>query len=804
MNKTIQEVSPLLCTGCGACYNKCPVGAITMQEDAEGFSIPVLDQGLCIHCGLCAEHCHILNKEYIKQYVAAEPECYAVMASDEIRKKSSSGGMFTILAEYVLAKDGVVCGAAYSDDYRSVHHIIVDNKEDLGLLRGSKYVQSDTGKTYAAVEAYIKSGRWVLYTGTPCQIAGLRSYLKKEYDNLLLVDIVCHGTPSPKAYRLYIDEKASGKQLVCSDFRDKAFWGWGTATSFFFDDGSVYRGDCYQDEYWRAFLGGLSTRKCCGTCEFASFNRIGDFTIGDFWGVAELNKNCDDGGGTSLLFANSPRAKSLVPAMKSSCRMFSAMDPEKTRELAKKRNGQLIKCKSEHEAHSRFFELLNSKSFTTAFDYAVNSKYDVGVTGWWYNENYGGTMTYYALNRVLQKMGKSVLMIAKCSSDPSFTPKYTSIPYRFALKHYDISKTFTPGTIGSLADKCESFISGSDQLFNPTLWQYSGPQYFLSFAKPNNRIISYASSFGNSFVDIGTLKYRMGYWLRRFTALSVRESYAVDIARDVFGLEAKKVMDPVFLCDMEDYDRLAQQSGLKKESDYLVSFFLDPDEKKRDSILYLSKKLGLSYINLLDASNYKKNAEILCLDNTKMNADIEEWVFYYKNADFVITDSFHGTCFAIIFRKKFISVANHKRGANRFISILTDAGLLSRMVNDLSEIENRPELFEEIDYDAVYARLTPLIRDSWNWLKTALEAPVSSDLSGSVCSDYEIDRLTAETERLKEKMTLMEADLNKQKKLLAEVPRRRHYLKRFVRLVKNKGLVYAFKRGVQKIAKRLK
>ncbi|MDD6200649.1 MAG: polysaccharide pyruvyl transferase family protein [Firmicutes bacterium] len=744
MDKTICQVPHDQCTGCGACYNKCPVNAIQMKEDRKGFLAPVIDSGTCVHCGLCAKHCPVLNKGYIRQYKEAKPDCYAVMADDKIRKHSSSGGMFTVLAEYVLQKGGLVCGAAYSEDYLSVSHILTDNKDDLQRIRGSKYVQSSTGLTYQAVETALKAGRWVLYTGTPCQIAGIRSFLKKDYDHLILIDIVCHGVPSPKVYRKYIQEKARGKRLIKSDFRDKSFWGWGTATSFTFEDGSTYRGDCYRDEYWRAFLGGLSTRECCGKCEYANIARIGDFTIGDFWGVGTLSKACDDGQGTSLLLVNSQKAKALMPTLGKQCHLLQRMELDSVVELAKSRNGQLLNPKEKHWASERFFWLLDMKPFTVAFDYAVNSKYDVGVTGWWYNENYGGTLTYYALNCVLRKMGLTVLMIAKCSSDPNYKPNYNSIPYRFAVKHYNISKNYTPDTIGCLADHCQAFVSGSDQLFNPTLWEYSGPQYFLNYAKSTNKIVSYASSFGNEFYDNRNLRVPMGYWLRRFDALSVRESYGVDICKNIFGLDAKKVMDPVFLCDVKEYEKLAQQSGIHKTYDYLLSFFLDPDESKKNAILYLSRSLGMPYINLLNATDFEKNMEKLGLDNTKADIDIEEWLFYYQNADFVITDSFHGTCFAIIFRKKFISVANKKRGANRFVSLLEEAGLMDRLVMDITEIEQRPELLDDIDYEKVYDTLNPKIQESFRWLENAIKSRPVKEASVFNSLNYELERIREE------------------------------------------------------------
>lgn len=790
MKNTIFSVPHDQCTGCGACYNKCPANAIVMEYDGEGFLFPRVTEA-CVHCGLCKSVCPALHP--LKLHPT--PDAYAVWADDEIRAKSSSGGMFTLLANYVLEQGGVVCGAAYSEDYLSVEHILVSDKEGLSPLRGSKYLQSSTGKTYSEVKQYLDAGGWVLYTGTPCQIAGLRSFLKKDYAKLVLVDIVCHGVPSPMAYRKYVEELTHDKKMIKMDFREKSFWHWGTATSLFFDDGSAYRENCYKDPYLRAFLSGLSTRLSCGTCKYARMNRIGDFTIGDFWGVGQLDSSCDDSGGTGLVLVNSQKAQELLRLIKPQCNLLKKFDIDSVSEISKTRNGRLLFPTASHWAHKRFFRLLNSKPFSVAYDYAVNSKYDVGIVGWWYNLNYGGTLTYFALNNVISKMGQSVLMINQCTDNPNYRPSYDSIPYRFALKHYNISKVYSPKTIGCLSEHCKAFVSGSDQLFNPILWRWSGPQYFLNFAKSHNKIISYASSFGNGFHDPNNLKALMGYWLRRFDALSVRETYAVDICQNIFGLEAKKVMDPVFLCDVREYEKLAEESGLRKDKPYLLSFILDPNESKRNAITSLSSTLNMDYINLINADDIEQNKVKLGLENTKANADIEQWLFYYKNADFVITDSFHGTCFAIIFHKKFISIANYQRGANRFISLLEEIGLEDRLVKDIHEISTRPELFDEIDYDSVFDVINPKVAESLQWLKNAIFQPKQTDASLFNSLNSQVEQLAEAHIKLRDDYEKLSRKFqtyveNTQQPSIQATPVRKTYMQRLSQCRKDHGVLY--------------
>lgn len=747
--ETVEKLEKKSCTGCAACFNICPVDAIKMEYNEEGFLYPVIDEEKCILCGKCAKICPELNIDKKNKLFHEKGECYAMMAEDEIRKVSSSGGAFSLLAEYILEQNGCVCGASFADDFMSVKHVVVINRDNLGQLRGSKYLQSDIQESYRVLEEYLKQGKQVLFSGTPCQVSGFKMYLSKEYKNLLLVDIICHGVPSPKIYQKYVKEKSNGRKLVKTDFREKAYWGWGTATSLFFEDGSVYRGDCYTDEYWRGFLGGLETRACCGECQYANPQRVGDITLGDFWGVKEISQKLDDSKGTSLLLVNSKKGHEFLRVIQKNCLLLEKIELSKVLELGKTRNGQLLHPTKSHWARKRFFELVQTKSFVTSFEWARDNKFDVGITGWWYNENYGGTLTYYALHQVLKKMGFSVLMIGKCSDNPNYRPRYETIPYRFAMKHYHISKNYTHENISILNEHCKTFVSGSDQLFNPTLWEYSGPQYFLDYVSKKNNLVSYASSFGNGFVDNRNLRAKMSYWLHRFNAISVREDYGVDISREVFGIYAEKVMDPVFLCDVNEYCKLAESVQKKEKENYMLSFFLDPNEDKRNAILSISRKLGEKYINLLNAVDYERNAKLLNLDNTKPGIDVEEWLYYYMNSDFVITDSFHGTCFAIIFRKKFISIANKQRGERRFVSLLQEVGLLDRLIYDISDIDKKPELFNDIDYDSVYERISPKIKESYKWLENAIRnpAPQETDLFNTLNS--EIERLKEEIKRLK-------------------------------------------------------
>lgn len=731
-----------------------------MIYDGEGFQYPTVDDSLCVDCGLCYEKCPSVNPVPFEK----KSECFAVMGEDELRMKSSSGGMFSLLAEKVLGKGGYVCGAAYSEDFRSVGHIIINDEVGLARLRGSKYVQSDTGAVFKEIKALLDDKRDVLFSGCPCQVAGLKSYLGKEYKNLLTVDLVCHGGNSLTAYRRFLDECSQGRKIGSVNFREKEIYGWETPVTIKFTDGTAFRQTCDKSPWYKGFLNGVINRPYCGSCKYASVQRVGDITLGDFWGVSEIDPAFDDNKGTGLVLVNSSKGMNAFRSAKALLKLCEAVPLDRAIKIAETRNGQLLYPRAPHPNRDKFFKEMKGSNFGMAMAHTTDWRYDIGVVGWWYNENYGGILTYYALHQILRSMGLSVLMIEEPSETPEVKPDYGRIARRFAKKYYTISDVIHPHKLGQLNDICAAFVSGSDQLFNPALWEFSGPSYFLDFTRPEKNLISYASSFGDGFRAGSDFTARISYYLHRFNSLSVREDIGVDIMRDNFGLEAQKVLDPVFVCDPEEFHRLADKSEAAADKDYFASFFLDPCVEKREAILKLKHKLRLPYINLMHASSIEQNAERLGLDEIKSNLDVEDFLNYYRNAKFIITDSFHGTCLAIIFKKPFISVANRQRGAGRFVSMLNAVGLTDKLVYGCGEIYENPRLLDDIDYGKVGERLAPLREQSYNWLKRAVFKPVNKAANPfNVMDIYQYENLLKIFE-LQEKVYAQQREIDRLKK----------------------------------------
>ncbi|MBQ3191004.1 MAG: Coenzyme F420 hydrogenase/dehydrogenase, beta subunit C-terminal domain [Bacteroides sp] len=292
------------CCGCHACMTVCPKQCITMVADEEGFVYPKVDMSCCIGCHLCEKVCPVLHQ--------AEPsrplKVYASMNKNlDIRLKSSSGGLFTLLAESVIRKGGVVFGAKFDEDWNVVHSF-TETIGGLAAFRGAKYVQSRMGNTYREVKRFLDEKRWVLFSGTPCQVAGLKNYLRKEYENLLAVDIVCHGVPSPKVWQHYLKSINDTKQRITYlSMRDKKD-GWHRYRMEIHAGKQVlYSGQAAYNTYSKGYLANLFLRPSCHACPARSGKSRSDITLGDFWGLQRYHPSFDDRKGTNLVLINTPQ-----------------------------------------------------------------------------------------------------------------------------------------------------------------------------------------------------------------------------------------------------------------------------------------------------------------------------------------------------------------------------------------------------------------------------------------------------------------------------------------------------------------
>lgn len=296
------------CCGCNACVQKCPKSCISMFEDEEGFLYPKVDFNKCVDCHLCEKVCPCLNiGNECKPIV-----CYAARnLNEDIRKVSSSGGIFTAIAEKIIADGGVVFGACFDNNWQ-VTHGVVESTEDLSVFRGSKYVQSNIGDAFKYVETFLNKDRTVLFSGTPCQISGLNLFLRKKFENLLTVEVACHGVPSPKIWREYL-KSMKLKDIGSISYKDKVS-GWRDYSFSVRDSngGLIYSEKASDNKYMIAFLRNLTIRPSCFRCPAKVGKSHADITLADYWGIENVVPQMDDDRGTSFICVNTEKGNSVV------------------------------------------------------------------------------------------------------------------------------------------------------------------------------------------------------------------------------------------------------------------------------------------------------------------------------------------------------------------------------------------------------------------------------------------------------------------------------------------------------------
>ena len=346
------------CTGCTACASICPAKCIAMKADENGFLRPVVEAEKCVSCGLCEKSCPIITPLKVTD---KQPKAYAAYSKDEnMRLQSSSGGIFTEIARAVLEKGGAIFGAAYNDKFE-VNHICVENEADLAKLHGAKYAQSDLRGIFADVKAKLNAGQKVLFSGTPCQVGGLKAYLRKDYPNLLTVDFVCHSVPSPMAWWEYVKYRAeqdNGGELPESiDLRSKTT-GWSRyqySNLFQYSDNVTHSAKSTESLYMNLFVDGYINRESCEKCQFKGYNRVSDLTIGDFWGIWDIAPEMDDNKGTSVVLVQSSRGAEFFDKISESLAL-----KEVSLEEASRQNQAMLKTATLNERRDEAFDRIRN------------------------------------------------------------------------------------------------------------------------------------------------------------------------------------------------------------------------------------------------------------------------------------------------------------------------------------------------------------------------------------------------------------------------------------------------------------
>lgn len=363
--KYIEIKDKELCSGCTACKNNCPKNAIEMVADKEGFLYPKVNKEKCTNCGLCKKTCPILNKQKFSEF---KQKAYVFQnTNEEVRKDSTSGGFFSAIGEYVINNNGIVYGAAFDSDFK-VYHTKAEKIEKLKQFRKSKYVQSNLNNTFNEIKLFLNEGKMVCFSGTPCQVAGLNSYLGKKYDNLILVDIMCHSVPSPlffEKYKEHILKKMNATKIIDINFRDKSKYGYKYSMMTIKTDNGTYSQGIDTDPYLRAFFGDYSVRPSCYNCKFKTQKRVSDITIWDCFNISEITKEFDDDKGTTRVLVQNEKGERIIQLLE------KIKIQEIDLNLATNKVKEMTKSVEYNSKRKEFFESFDKEDFINEF-FSIN------------------------------------------------------------------------------------------------------------------------------------------------------------------------------------------------------------------------------------------------------------------------------------------------------------------------------------------------------------------------------------------------------------------------------------------------
>ena len=714
-----------LCCGCGACANICPVSAIEMSFEENNFYTPKINETKCVKCGKCLKVCPAL--EY-KSKNTQEPVCYAVSAQDKERKNSTSGAVFPIIAKYILNKGGYVCGVAWDENFEA-KHIIINDEKDLYKLRYSKYVQATTCNCFSEIKKLLEDNKYVLFSGTPCQNAGLIKFINKDYEKLITVDILCHGAPSPKVWQDYLEKNYEKDNITCINFRNKnngwvrcgEIWYYGNSSSISLSNG--------KEEpigvFYEAFLKHRLSNEACLECKYKPIKRPADFTLGDFWHFYK-NKEMNDGLGLSAVLLNNKKAEKI----------FNDIKPELkfVKKINMKNHYNWIEINSKSRAtkeRNKFFEHY-SKGYdiNTCLKESVGRHYDIGFCSMMRAGNYGSSLVAYSIYKILESLNKSVLMINKTIWN--FEKNKQALD--FAYKHYpNISKQFKiKDDHRELNNLVDSFVVGSD-----TLWWWNDVQgtenfYWLDFAFSNKRKISFCTSFAQDDIDIPQEKYQeLKYLYSRFDSISTREASGVANLKNIFGVQnAVHLYDPTLVTDPKIFYEIAAESK-RTDKNYIVAYILDMTAPKETALRYIAKLLNKELKVIPRMCYNNKPSKII----TDAFIPVEDFVYLLKNAEFIVSDSFHGTCFSVIFEKPFFTFVNNARGSARW-QIFRGMNLTDRLIDNIPSVLDYKEINTNVDFTLAKEIIKTERIKAVNWLKEALEKPIKEPTKGDLLCDY--------------------------------------------------------------------
>mgnify|MGYP005773176205 CR=1 FL=1 len=610
------------------------------------------------------------------------------------------------------------------DEHWLVSHKIVSDKAALAALKTSKYLQSDTSRVYSEVRELLNGGKTVLFSGTPCQVAGLYSYLGRDHDGLLTIDIFCHGVPSPKVWERYLSELSAGGEVTSVNFRDKSHsHGAGDYFNTFrwrekeAPDGAEKENEKtfsrhHQDNiFMKGFLRNLYLRRSCTICPLAKTPRNSDISLGDFWGYERVDSKRDTSRGISAVLLNTPKGRTFFAGIEHKLQFL------RQTELKDVVNGNPVlkqPCKA-HEHRTLFMRGFanlgeDSVSALIAKHLQEPDEKSVGIMNFssCTSHNFGAVLVGYAMEQVVKKLGYHPGTINFVPKAELFNVTGNNPFELFRRRFMNLTGVVTnkEDLSKQVNDRFNILCIGSDQIVR-ACWSHDFA-YYLDWAHGRKTLLSYAASFGISSLDMDQRQKNYAkQCLDKFDVFSVREDSGRDIMKREFGMDVPVVCDPTMLLSPEDYQPIIDaEASVKLPSDYIAYYFLD---EKTDRLAELTE-----YYPVIDA--YK--------DDNGDYRSVGDWLNIIKNAKYVITDSFHGSVFSIIYKKQFLVLPTSGRGNERIETLMKHLGQSCFATN--AERITLNMFSKIIDYTRA-ERLIEMVRaDGFSYLKKALATPPSN------------------------------------------------------------------------------
>ena len=697
------------CSGCSACENICPVNAIEIKiNKLTGFKLAEINTTKCINCGKCDSVCpHISVKNKNNEN---EQEKYALQASEEIRKVSSSGGAFTVLANYYTQLGYKIVGVQWDKDWHA-EYAIANNEDEWHKFRGSKYMQADVKDIFPKIKQLLDNNNKVLFTGVPCHVSGLLNFLGKKYDNLVTIDLFCGALSSPLIWDKWYEYQDIDKNNIV-DINMRAKQQQGNKNHLIYikeNDGQIH--NIFYDCSMAKNI--VNKRKwslpVCHECKYRDMNRVSDYTIADLWNSEKTCTELHDktNSQVSTFLCNSDEAKKVVKILQNYENIIiKEIDSVKAPQNFDKKDTKSI------------FEKLHKNGIKKPKKDITEKPYDIAICGGTFNNNFGATLTYYALYRYLELQGYKTVLLPP--SKKQF--KGGMDPGNVFEKYCNIAPNYFKKNTIKFNKLANTFILGSDQMWNPNcaLYKKLGMRCFLDYIKDDKTKIAYSTSFGGNDFPQDENYNRTQRLLKEFDAISCRESNGCDLLKEHCDIDAQHTIDPVFLLHIEEYDKLIDDSNVAlPNGEYACYYANTPKSDELDFYHNLNKKLGLQEIIICNGQHpHAKNIKEKFPNENFVNPIFaQDWLKYIKNAKYVITSSFHCICFCIMYNIPFI--CTRSINDTRINWILNAVGLKNRCLHKKLEYENCMKLINT-PLNNVKAKLMSFIHFSKEWLNNIL------------------------------------------------------------------------------------